>query len=39
MYPSVFDSLNSVPALTNLTGDIGSLASSVAGGGPLGLTR
>ena len=39
MNPSVFDALNSIPALGNLTGGINSLASSTAFSGPLGITR
>lgn len=37
--PPVFDALNVIPALTNLTGGINSLANSTAFSGPLGQTR
>ncbi|KAH6645340.1 hypothetical protein BKA67DRAFT_664428 [Truncatella angustata] len=39
MNPPVFDALNSIPALGNLTGGISSLASSTSFSGPLGNTR
>ncbi|TXB98199.1 hypothetical protein FocTR4_00013528, partial [Fusarium oxysporum f. sp. cubense] len=39
LYPSVFDSLNSIPALGNLTGGINSLANSTSSQGELGITR
>lgn len=39
MNPAVFDALNSVPALGNLTGAINTLASSTSLGGPLGTAR
>lgn len=37
--PPVFDALNAIPALTNLTGGNNSLANSTAFSGPLGQTR
>ncbi|KAM0228592.1 hypothetical protein ACHAP5_011903 [Fusarium lateritium] len=37
--PPVFDTLNSIPALGNLTGGINSLANSTSFEGPLGVTR
>ncbi|KAH7136326.1 FAD binding domain protein, partial [Dactylonectria macrodidyma] len=39
MNPPVFDALNSIPALGNLTGGINSLANSTSFSGPLGITR
>jgi hypothetical protein len=39
LYPQVYDGLNAIPALSNLTGGIGSLASSVQYPEPLGSTR
>lgn len=39
LYPPVFDSLNSIPSLGNLTGGISSLAESTSFSGPLGTTR
>lgn len=39
MNPPVFNALNSIPALGNLTGGINSLASSTSFSGPLGITR
>ncbi|KAJ9137760.1 FAD binding domain-containing protein [Pleurostoma richardsiae] len=39
MNPSVFDALNSIPALGNLTGGIGTLASSTSFHEQLGTTR
>ncbi|KAI1454351.1 hypothetical protein F4805DRAFT_323519 [Annulohypoxylon moriforme] len=38
-YPPVFDALNSIPSLGNLTGGISSLAQSTNFSGPLGITR
>ncbi|KAL6405264.1 6-hydroxy-D-nicotine oxidase [Ilyonectria robusta] len=38
MNPPVFNALNSIPALGNLTGGINSLASSTSFSGPLGIT-
>ncbi|KAH6668220.1 hypothetical protein B0J14DRAFT_658137 [Halenospora varia] len=37
--PPVFDALNAIPALSNLTGGINSLANSTGFSGPLGQTR
>ncbi|KAM0547785.1 hypothetical protein ACHAPJ_010246 [Fusarium lateritium] len=37
--PPVFDTLNSIPALGNLTGGINTLANSTSSEGPLGVTR
>jgi hypothetical protein len=37
--PPVFKSLNAIPALSNLTGTINSLANSTRFSGPLGQTR
>ncbi|KAM0468243.1 hypothetical protein ACHAP7_011072 [Fusarium lateritium] len=37
--PSVFNALNSIPALGNLTGGINSLANSTSFEGPLGVSR
>ncbi|KFY98579.1 hypothetical protein V500_01599 [Pseudogymnoascus sp. VKM F-4518 (FW-2643)] len=37
--PPVFDALNAIPALSNLTGGINSLANSTSFSGPLGQTR
>lgn len=37
--PPVFNALNAIPALSNLTGGINSLANSTAFSGPLGQTR
>lgn len=39
MNPKVFDALNSIPALGNLTGAINSLASSTSFSEQLGITR
>lgn len=39
MNPPVFDAINSIPALGNLTGGISTLASSTSFSGPLGNTR
>lgn len=39
MNPPVFDALNSIPALGNLTGGINSLANSTSFSGPVGITR
>ena len=39
LYPPVFDALNAIPALGNLTGGLNSFANSTRGGGPLGTTR
>ncbi|KAF7557001.1 hypothetical protein G7Z17_g1000 [Cylindrodendrum hubeiense] len=39
MNPPVFDALNGIPALGNLTGGINSLANSTSFSGPLGITR
>ncbi|KAI1247925.1 hypothetical protein MGN70_010173 [Eutypa lata] len=39
LYPPVFDSLNTIPSLGNLTGGISSLAESTSFSGPLGTTR
>ncbi|PQE17416.1 FAD linked oxidase N-terminal protein [Rutstroemia sp. NJR-2017a BVV2] len=39
LYPQAYDGLNAIPALSNLTGGIGSLASSVQYPEPLGSTR
>ncbi|KAH7160434.1 hypothetical protein B0J13DRAFT_617198 [Dactylonectria estremocensis] len=39
MNPQVFDALNCIPALGNLTGGINSLANSTRFSGPLGVTR
>lgn len=37
--PPVFNALNAIPSLGNLTGGINSLANSTRGGGALGTTR
>jgi hypothetical protein len=39
LYPPAFDALNAIPALGNLTGGIGSLASSTNFPEPLGVSR
>ncbi|KAK2591306.1 hypothetical protein QQS21_011024 [Conoideocrella luteorostrata] len=39
LYPSVFDDLNKIPALGNLSGNINSLANSTSIKGPQGTTR
>jgi FAD/FMN-containing dehydrogenase len=39
MNPSVYESLNSLPALAPLSGGLGTLAASTAFGGTLGRTR
>ncbi|CAJ0545086.1 Ff.00g085590.m01.CDS01 [Fusarium sp. VM40] len=39
LYPQVFNTLNSIPALGSLAGGINSLANSTSGEAPLGVTR
>jgi hypothetical protein len=39
LYPQVFDTLNSIPALGSLAGGINSLANSTSAEAPLGVTR
>ncbi|CVK91316.1 related to 6-hydroxy-d-nicotine oxidase [Fusarium mangiferae] len=39
LYPPVFDSLNNIPALGNLTGGINSIANSTSSQQRLGITR
>ncbi|CAG9948171.1 unnamed protein product [Clonostachys rosea f. rosea IK726] len=39
LYPQVFDTLNSIPALGSLAGGISSLANSTSAEAPLGVTR